>query len=151
MKMCKIIFNFRIFPSWERNNFGVILQSIIVMIGVLAFILTLSDFFKYFSNLKATFLKNNIPESNINSIFSKILLYNIFFDYTHQNFNFKFKEYLIKPKLKFKSEYSNVYYMTNTAYDYYTEEDNLIFLEISKLLTPIFVIAIFYLFRVKLI
>jgi hypothetical protein len=211
--MCNYIFNFRIFPAWDRTNLGVLFIALITFITILAFSLTLSNFFIFFGDLKKQMQNSNIQEKQIDSTLSKIIVFNIFKDsnlsekYKNPNIeerdekqiNFPFllnktlnnrmrkvlsenienninstiiirnnTNYTLKniqqasttmrtkqdvnstlwdnPELQMKVNNNT---MNITKKDFFENKTNLIFIEITKLMTPFFVLAIIFLIKVS--
>ena len=143
---------------WERFNLGFLIQSFILLIALLGFTILLHNFFYFFSEMKTRLISNNIKENEIDSILTKILLFDIFWDYA--SINNRTEAHIIISKERLKNSYyiRDNYSIGNQIYSDLTELDddgtgvnnNIIYRELVYLFNPLFFLCLIYLAKVGL-
>ncbi len=143
---------------WERFNLGFLIQSFILLIALLGFTILLHNFFYFFSEMKTQLISNNIRENEIDSILTKILLFDIFWDYA--SISNRTEGHIMISKERLKNSYyiqdnysigNQIYSDLTTLDDYGTGvNNNIIYRELVYLLNPLFFLSMIYLAKVGL-
>jgi hypothetical protein len=127
---------------WERKNLGHLFNSFIFFTAIFGFICVLNSFFNYFVILKENLLNNHIKEEEIFSTLNKILLYDIFLDNKELNNE--------NGSIKSSNSMKSSFFEFELLITEYSQQDNLIYTELVKLLTPFFTLSIYYFFVILL-